>query len=230
MLDVSSTPNDDNVLIIDCEDLSASILPGQYVYLSVDESIPQKNVAYVLSSEPKQKKLSIYVFAEVYNKLKLQSGSKLWVSPPAGDAFPAPAFSSNLLIIADEIGLPSVLFLSQFIAASKSRKNVFVLIYAEEQFPFRPQPSRFLVSGIPPGVIAACPLLEDRKIASRLISNTSIPGCYHGSLAEFFSEWLSEGFVNEDATLYASGGFNFMKEVKSIGDKIGVIAHLIELP
>jgi len=230
VLAVSPTPNDDVVLSLACEELSISVLPGQYVYLSLDESIAHKAIAYVLSTDPKQKRLSFYILADVFRQLKLQGRDKLWVSQPTGDAFPALGFSSNLLIIADKTGLPSALFLSQIIAELKSHKKVFVLLYSDGQFPFRPQPSRFLVSGVPPSVIAACPLLEDRNISNRLISNTSIPGCYEGSLTEFLNDCLLEDFINEGVTVYASGGSTFMKEVRSISDNLGVMAHLIELP
>jgi len=134
------------------------------------------------------------------------------------------------LIIADNIGLPSALFLSQMMTELKSQKKVFFLLYSSTQFPFRPQPSRFLVSGVPPSVIAACPLLEDRNIASRLISHASIPGCYDGSLTEFLNDCLLEDFINEGVTVYASGGSAFVKEAKCIVDNMDVMAHYIELP
>jgi hypothetical protein len=53
---------------------------------------------------------------------------------------------------------------------------------------FRPRPSRFLLDGMPAGVIAAIPLLDDWGIPSRLCHHQAHAGCFEGSLDELVAQ------------------------------------------
>jgi len=68
--------------------------------------------------------------------------------------------------------------------------RLLVLFGAEETFPFRPRPSTIMVAGMPPGVIASVPALEEFGIASRLASSVGLPGCYDGKVHELADLWL----------------------------------------
>jgi dihydroorotate dehydrogenase electron transfer subunit len=57
-------------------------------------------------------------------------------------------------------------------------------------FPFQARPSEILVDGIPDGVIAAMPLLEDWHVASRLSSLQGYPGCFEGYITDLARHWL----------------------------------------
>jgi dihydroorotate dehydrogenase electron transfer subunit len=58
-------------------------------------------------------------------------------------------------------------------------------------FPFRPRPSVIVVPGIPTGVIACMPLLEEWGVASRLASTLDLPGCFEGPVIALAETWLS---------------------------------------
>src|SRR5580704_3537511 len=66
-----------------------------------------------------------------------------------------------------------------------------VLLGSDTPFPFRPRPSIIVVPGIPTGVIACMPLLEDWGVASRLASPSDFPGCFEGSATELADAWLA---------------------------------------
>jgi dihydroorotate dehydrogenase electron transfer subunit len=66
-----------------------------------------------------------------------------------------------------------------------------VLLGSDAPFPFRPRPSVIVVPGIPTGVIACMPLLEEWGIASRLASTADLPGCFEGTVTELADAWLS---------------------------------------
>lgn len=70
------------------------------------------------------------------------------------------------------------------------RSPLLVLFGTDNPFPFRPRPSTILVPGMPPGVIACVPALEEFGIASRLASPLSLPGCYDGPVIELAELWL----------------------------------------
>jgi dihydroorotate dehydrogenase electron transfer subunit len=66
-----------------------------------------------------------------------------------------------------------------------------VLLGSDTLFPFRPRPSVIVVPGIPAGVIACMPLLEEWGIASRLASTADLPGCFEGTVTDLADAWLS---------------------------------------
>lgn len=74
--------------------------------------------------------------------------------------------------------------------ASDPSAPLLVLIGSAASFSFKPRPSTILVPGMPPGVIAAVPSLEEFGIASRLASELGLPGCYDGTVLELAEQWL----------------------------------------
>jgi len=52
------------------------------------------------------------------------------------------------------------------------------------------QPSEFLVPGIPEGVIATLPLVEEWNIPCRLASLQGYPGCFEGYVTDLARRWL----------------------------------------
>jgi dihydroorotate dehydrogenase electron transfer subunit len=65
-----------------------------------------------------------------------------------------------------------------------------VLLGSETPFPFRPRPSVIVIPGIPTGVIACMPLLEEWGTACRLASPADFPGCFEGPVTELAATWL----------------------------------------
>jgi dihydroorotate dehydrogenase electron transfer subunit len=82
-----------------------------------------------------------------------------------------------------------MLFLAEWLKARQDFQPL-VLLGSEIPFPFTARPSRILLSGIPAGVIACAPLLEDWGIPSRLASLQGYPGCFAGTVTELAREWL----------------------------------------
>ena len=72
-----------------------------------------------------------------------------------------------------------------------------VLLGSDTPFPFRPRPSVIVVPGIPTGVIACMPLLEEWGIASRLASTADLPGCFEGTVTDLADAWLSSLSPND---------------------------------
>jgi dihydroorotate dehydrogenase electron transfer subunit len=77
------------------------------------------------------------------------------------------------------------------VAAPVAALKPLVLLGSDTPFPFRPRPSVIIVPGIPTGVIACMPLLEEWDIASRLASTADLPGCFEGTVTALAEAWLS---------------------------------------
>lgn len=138
----------------------------------------------------------------------------MFISDIEGQAFILPevnlATSTGVvrkpILIGDSYGLASVIFFAEqikrichvqplvFLSLSDAEKN---------EFPFTPTPSQFVLSDFPLGVLAACPLLEDKKIPSRLISDSFLPGCYDGNLAEFLDELPASLFSDQKVDVFS---------------------------
>ena len=93
------------------------------------------------------------------------------------------------LLIGEGAGIGPTLFLAEQIRGKAG--TPLVLLGSDTPFPFRPRPSVIVVPGIPTGVIACMPLLEEWGIPSRLASTADLPGCFEGTVTDLADAWLS---------------------------------------
>jgi dihydroorotate dehydrogenase electron transfer subunit len=102
---------------------------------------------------------------------------------------------SRRLLIGEGAGIGPTLFLAEQMRAKDTVPAALgtplVLLGSDTPFPFRPRPSVIVVPGIPTGVIACMPLLEEWGIASRLASTADLPGCFEGTVTNLADAWLS---------------------------------------
>ena len=91
-------------------------------------------------------------------------------------------------------------------------------------FPFRPRPSVIVIPGIPSGVIACMPLLEEWGLASRLASTLDLPGCFEGSVASLAEVWLGSLTATElaEVELFPNGPALMVQEAAELAERYGV--------
>ncbi|WP_129642172.1 hypothetical protein [Peristeroidobacter agariperforans] len=101
---------------------------------------------------------------------------------------------------------------------------LLVLLGSASTFSFKPRPSTILVPGMPAGVIAAVPVLEEFGIASRLSSEIGLPGCYDGPVLELAQQWLQ----NIEPSLRAQARMSVVSEelLRSAED----VGHQLNVP
>ena len=85
-----------------------------------------------------------------------------------------------------------------------------------------------MVPGIPAGVIATMPLLEDWGIACRLASRQGYPGCCEGLVTELATEWLTAlgPAVADEVEIFACGPTPMLKAVQALAARFDVPAQL----
>ena len=88
-------------------------------------------------------------------------------------------------------------------------------------FPFRPRPSVIVVPGIPTGVIACMPLLEEWGVASRLASTLDLPGCFEGSVIALADTWLGSLSPAElaEVEIFPNGPEPMVREALELANK-----------
>lgn len=91
-------------------------------------------------------------------------------------------------------------------------------------FPFRPRPSVIVVPGIPTGVIACMPLLEEWGVASRLASTLDLPGCFEGLVIALADTWLSSLSPAElaEVEIFPNGPDPIVPEALELAARYGI--------
>jgi dihydroorotate dehydrogenase electron transfer subunit len=97
-------------------------------------------------------------------------------------------------------------------------KQPFVILGSEVPFPFSPRPSRILIPGLPDGVIAAMPLLDDWGVASRLASLQELAGCFQGYVTELARHWLEalDQRERQEVEVFACGPHPMLEAVAGL--------------
>ena len=79
-------------------------------------------------------------------------------SAPAGEPFDLGTATARALLLADESGIAPIVSLARTLRGRQPRVKPFALFEFAPPLPFRPQPSRIMIPGLPVGIIAALPL------------------------------------------------------------------------
>ncbi len=167
--------------------------------------------------------------------LRLEGGTRLWpmrsASPdrlevlgcargplPAEgraciEGLPLPIPEGELVLLAQGLGLAPLI---QLCAARARRGQTLALLELPDPPPFRPRPSRFWIGGMPAGVIAAIPLLEDLGLPSRLASRAGLPGTFEGGVEALFA-----ALPRTDAGKIAMGDKAFLDRARAIIPGLG---------
>lgn len=200
---------DQQLITLRAPNCAASAQPGQFVHLQTDPDIPLRRPISIMRANPDTGAVDLLYKVVGHGTQRLtqrQQGEKLSLLGPIGKPFVVSEERTRPLLIGGGVGMPPMFFLADRMRAN-SELSPLVLLGSEVPFPFAPKPSQFLLSGIPEGVIAAAPLLEDWGIASRLASLADFAGCFDGYVTELARQWLeSLTDANRDkVALFACG-------------------------
>jgi len=166
--------------------------PGQFVHLTCDPALPLRRPISLMRVNPRESWIEI-LYKAVGEGTRLlarrKPGDRISSIGPIGNPFQVHADRPRPLLIGGGVGRPPMVFLAERLRGMGGCKP-FVILGSEVPFPFLAQPSQFLVPGLPPGVIAAMPLLDDWGIPSRLASLQGYPGCFQGYVTDLARAWL----------------------------------------
>jgi dihydroorotate dehydrogenase electron transfer subunit len=137
---------------------------------------------------------------------------------------------SRTLLIGEESGIAVLVSLARQLSARPGANGQpLVLLGSDGPFAFRPRPSRIVVPGIPEGIIACVPLLDEAGIGSRLASKADLPGCFDGPVAELAQIWLRslspQGLAQVEIVVY--GPTPLMEAAERLALQLAVSYQLI---
>ena len=168
---------------------AARALPGQFVHLTVDPLRPMRRPISIMRADAEAGWIDL-LYKQVGEGTALlakrKPGETLSNLGPIGQPFKVSR--KRPLLIGGGVGMPPMLFVAESLKGSD--RQPLVILGSEVPFPFDPRPSEILVPGMPEGVIATMPLLDDWGIACRLASGQDMPGVYQGYVTDLARHWL----------------------------------------
>jgi dihydroorotate dehydrogenase electron transfer subunit len=168
-------------------------LPGSFVHLRCAAELPMRRPMSIMRADRTAGHIDLlYKIHGTGTRLlaERRPGDELSLLGPIGVPFRLAGYRRRPLLIGGGVGIPPMVFLAEYMHKVQPRPAPLLLMGSEVPFPFQPRPSQLLIEGLPSGVIAAMPLMEDRGIASRLASGLDLPGCYQGFVTELARHWL----------------------------------------
>jgi len=198
-------PGDQHVLKIRAPRLAAAATPGAFAHLQCSGTLRQRRPMSVMLTDPEAGWVQF-----LYKAVGLGSGAlakrgpgeRLSVLGPIGNGFVLDSERRRPLLLGGGVGIPPMIFAASELRAHHPDTAPIVLMGSEVPFPFDARPSEIMVSGIPDGVIAAMPLMDDWGIASRLASLRGYAGCYEGYITDLARHWLNALSVEERREVY----------------------------
>jgi len=215
-----SFPGDQYVLRLHAPQCAAHALPGSFAHIQCDPALPMRRPLSIMRTDAGSGWVEFLYKAVgigTHALSRRQAGETISLLGPIGKPFTANRARPRTLLLGGGVGIPPMIFLADSLRTGKHWEPV-VFMGSEVPFPFMPRPSRFLLPGMPDGVIASMPLLEDWGIPSRLTSLQGYPGCHEGFITDLARRWLEALHESQlaEVSVFACGPHPMLAAVASL--------------
>ncbi len=207
--------------------IALAALAGNFVHLQCDTALPMRRPMSIMRADRQHGWIDILYKAHGRGTGLLAGrkvGERLSVIGPIGVPFRQNAYRLRPLLIGGGVGVPPMIFLSEHMRKTAKNVSPFVIMGSEVPFPFSARPSQIMMSGLPNGVIAAMPLLEDWGIASRLCSLQGFAGCFDGYVTDLARFWLDsmDSEEHQHIELFSCGPTPMLRAVAELAAEYGL--------
>jgi len=232
LLSAQEFPGGQFVIRVRAPKCAAAATPGSFVHLTCDPMLPMRRPLSIQRAD------AVAGWVEILYKIvgpglealsKQPVGATLSVMGPIGQGFRPSPDRPRTLLIGGGVGIPPMVFLAEsLIGRGDANWQPFVLMGSEIPFPFRTRPSTILVPGVPEGVIACMPLLDDWGVPSRLATLAGFPGCYDGYVTDLAARWLSslDPQALAEVEIFACGPTPMLQATARVARRFGVPAQV----
>ncbi|MFV2059214.1 MAG: dihydroorotate dehydrogenase electron transfer subunit [Gammaproteobacteria bacterium] len=173
--------------------ISKRALAGSFVHLQCDPSLAMRRPISIMQADQAKGTITLLYKAVGHGTQllsKRQIGESLDILGPIGKPFELHSDRPRPLLIGGGVGLPPMVFIDETISQFKKHFNPLVIMGSEVPFPFQLQASNLEITGIPDGINATMPLLEELQITTRLCSLQNYTGVYQGYVTDLARLWL----------------------------------------
>ncbi|MET0051511.1 MAG: dihydroorotate dehydrogenase electron transfer subunit [Candidatus Thiodiazotropha sp.] len=194
--------------------------PGSFVHLTCDPQLPLRRPISIMRTSPDEGWIEL-LYKRVGGGTRLLAerspGERISLMGPIGKPFQPSAERSRPLLIGGGVGMPPMIFLADRLRGDPN-KQPFAILGSEVPFPFQPVPSKILIPGVPDGVIAAMPLLDDWGVGSRLASQQGFSGCFEGYVTDLARHWFHalNREEREQVEIFACGPHPMLEAVAAL--------------
>jgi dihydroorotate dehydrogenase electron transfer subunit len=216
------------VLKLRAPQCAAHAIPGSFVHLQCDPLLPMRRPLSIMRVDTTGGTIEVLykcLGVGLEQLAKKKPGALISVLGPIGKGFEVHSSHPRPLLIGGGVGIPPMVFLAEsLLGRSDVRWQPLVLMGSEIPFPFRSRPSTILTPGMPDGVIACMPLLDEWGIPSRLASLRDFPGCFSGYVTALAESWLSslDQLALQQIEIFACGPTPMLKAAAAVARKFGV--------
>jgi dihydroorotate dehydrogenase electron transfer subunit len=191
LLSVQSHPGEQFITRIRAPKCAAHALPGSFVHLTCDESLPMRRPLSIMRVGDDWIEILYKIVGPGLRLLsQKRPGDIISVLGPIGQPFRMHADRPNTLLIGGGVGIPPMVFIADWIRQQQADWRPFAILGSEIPFPFELQRSAIAVPGLPDEVSSTMPLLEEWRIPTRLTSLQGYEGCFDGYVTVLADAWL----------------------------------------
>lgn len=197
--------------------------PGSFIHIQCDSDLLMRRPMSIMRANKKEGWIDILYKVHGEGTIRLakhKTGDALELLGPIGVPFKLDNYNKRPLLIGGGVGIPPMVYLAEHMIKTK-KIHPLVIMGSEIPFPFKTQPSQILINGIPEGVIATMPLLEDWGIPCRLTSLQGFPGCFEGYVTDLARHWLDnlEKDVLNEVEIFSCGPAPMLRAVSYLAQE-----------
>ncbi len=211
---------DQHVMRVKAPQIASQAKAGSFAHITCDPMLPMRRPISIMRVDKESGWVDFLYKAVGYGTgllAKRQVGETLSIMGPIGNPFKIDLSRPRALLIGGGVGMPPMIFLAETLKSLLGSKP-FAILGSEVPFPFTSRPSSIMVPGMPDGVIAAMPLLEDWAIPSRLASQQGYAGCFEGYVTELARHWLDalDDAQRKEVIVYSCGPHPMLEAVAKL--------------
>lgn len=218
---------DQYTLRVKATEIARHASPGSFAHITCDPQRPMRRPISIMRVMPETGEVEFLykAFGEGTALLaKRQVGETLSILGPIGKAFALHSNRPRPLLIGGGVGMPPMVFIADVIRQQHRDFSPFMILGSEVPFPFSPRPSEFIVPGMPEGVVASMPLMEDWSIPCRLASTQGYVGCFEGYVTDLARLWLDTLTTEQrqQVEVFACGPHPMLEAVARLASDYGL--------
>ncbi len=184
---------DQYIMRVHAPECAEHALPGSFAHIQCDPNLLMRRPISIMRTSKHAGWVDFLYKIEGQGTRLLSArtvGETINILAPIGNPFTLNIERTRPLLLGGGVGIPPMIFLAEHIHALQDTYQATVMMGSEVPFPFKARPSEIMVDGIPEGVIACMPLLDEWNIANRLASLQDYPGVYQGYVTDLARHWL----------------------------------------
>ena len=221
-----------HILRLQAPRTAARAVPGSFIHLQCQAQRPMRRPFSILRADATAGWIDV-LYKEVGEGSRLLAtaaeGTELNLLGPIGNGFKPDRARPRVLALGGGVGIPPMIFLADWLRQdTASGWQPLVLMGSEIPFPFQTRPSSLMIPGMPDGVIACMPLLEEWGVPSRLTSRAGFPGCYDGWITELAARWLDALAkpLHQEVEIFACGPSPMLRACAELAARYNIPAQL----